>query len=199
MSKEELVAKVKSLPIMQTSTPPTFADIAESAVTVCRELPDAVESKMGVYDAFVNVLEDKIATVKGTAERKEWMKLFQLIKNDGKTIIDMASNVEFDPRAFVAASAEQRTVQVVKCCCSILSILFSALSKKTVSPPPPTPPSSPSSESTPEIVSIENEKGETLTVHDMGVTVAIVKETIVSTTEVKYETTHISGEAVSMN
>ncbi len=194
MSKEELVAKVKSLPIMQADTPPTFADIAESAVTVCRELPKAAESKMGVYDAFVHAIQDKVATVKGTAERKEWMKLFQLVKNDGKTILDMASNVEFDPRAFASASTEQRTVQVVKCCCSALSILFSAISKKTASPPPPTPPSSPSSESTPEIVSIENEKGETLIVHDMDVTVAIVKETIVSTTEVKYETTYISEE-----
>lgn len=199
MSKEEIVAKVKSLPIMQTSTPPTFADVAESAVTVCRELPEAAESKIGVYDAFVHVIQDKVVTVKNTAERKEWMKLFQLIKNDGKAILDMASNVEFDPRAFAAASAEQRTVQVVKCCCSALSILFSALSKKTASPTPPTPPSSPSSESTPEIVSIENEKGETLAVHDMGVTVAIVKETIVSTTEVKYETTHISVDNKETN
>ena len=122
------------------------------------------------------------------------MKLFQLVKNDGKAILDMASNVEFDPRAFAAASAEQRTVQVVKCCCSVFSILFSALSKKTVPSTPPTPPPSPSSESTPEILSVENEKGETLVVHDMGVTVAIVKETIVSKTKVIYETTHISGE-----
>ncbi len=204
MSTEDIVVKVRNLPIMNGSKAPSFADIAESAVTVCRELPEAAESKMGVYDAFVNVIEEKVATIKGTTERKEWMKLFQLVKNDGKAIIDMASNVEFDARAFAAASAEQRTVQAIKCCCSIFSLIFSAISKKTEqSAETKAPPPSPSSDSIPELVSIENEKGETLVVHDMGVNVAIVKETIISKTEVVYETTHIQvdkpEEAVTMN
>jgi hypothetical protein len=192
MSNEAILAKVRNLPIMQSSKPPSFTDVADSAVILCRELPEDADSKICVYDAFVNVIESKVASVKQTAERKEWMKLFEIIKNDGKNLINMASNIEFDTRAFAAASAEKRTVQAVKCCCSVLSILFSAISKKQSPTLPPTPPPSPSSESIPEITSIENDKGETLIVHDMGINVAIVKETIVSKTEVIYETSHIN-------